>query len=319
MSNQPSQQGTSASRKFIPEVKSLEPRCLLSGTIPRSDVIVLRRNPSQAGGLAIQSGLAITDLKISPPSVPRTGGLAIQSGSVLSCFVGNPKGNTVHVTDITKGTVEMSWNFGQPQSFTGVATTVIHAERARTNQFTFNLTHGDTVTAVAAAAGSTFDQPVPSTASTAIELSPHGPADTVRAKAGHPLAHHHNEPGGLTIQTDKELTLAANGAQAAGCNGKHFVPFVNDGRAVQTGSELTVTVNRPTTNVVEITDKDKLGVLVEWNGGMVHSFTGVATIVVNTRNARKDQVTLEDPFTAMAALAGNLVSENNGSGKAQGA
>jgi hypothetical protein len=64
------------------------------------------------------------------------------------------------------------------------------------------------------------------------------------------------------------------------------------GLAVQTGSELTVTVNRPTTNVVEF-KVDKV-VEVEWNGGMIHSFTGVNTIVVNTRNARKDQVTLTD-------------------------
>jgi hypothetical protein len=289
MSDQPLRQDTAPSRTFIPEVKSLERRCLLSTTIPHSDVIVARSNPPHTGGIAIQRGQEITDMKIGLLHVPLTGGLAIQSGSILHCLVGQPKGNTVQVTaDVTKHFVEMSWNFGQPQTFPGVTTTIIQAQRARTNQFTFALTHGDTVTAVAEDAGTTFHQPSPSAVSTGIELSPHRPADAVSAAAaGHPLAHHHNDRRGLTIDTDSELTVT-------GPHRPEDAKVKVAGFAVQTGSELTVTVNRPTTNVVEITDKDKLGVLVEWNGGMVHSFTGVATIVVNTRNARKDQVTLND-------------------------
>ena len=58
---------------------------------------------------------------------------------------------------------------------------------------------------------------------------------------------------------------------------------------------LTVTVNRPSTNVVQITNQGGGAVQVEWNGGPVHPFQGVETIVVDTRNARKDQVTLTDP------------------------
>ena len=301
MSDQPSHQATGAWRKFIPEVKSLERRCLLSSTIPHAEVTVGHSNPPRTGVLAIRSGLEITDMKIGPLRAPRTGGIAIQNGSVLSCFVGQPKGNTVQVTDdLTKHFVEMSWNFGQPQAFPGVTTTIIQAQRARTNQFTFHLTNGgDTVTAAAAAAGITFQQPGPSAGSTGIELSPHRPADSGSAQAsGHPLAHFHNEQGGLTVETDSELTVAADGAQPDCCNGKHF--FANDGFAVQTGSELTVTVNRPTTNVVEIGSATqgagggKTKIQVDWNGGMIHSFTGVTTIVVNTRNARKDQVTLTD-------------------------
>jgi hypothetical protein len=294
MSDQPSHQGTGASRKFIPEVKSLERRCLLSTTIPHSDVTVGHSHPPHTGGIALRSGLAITDMKIGPPRAPLTGGIAIQSGSVLNCLVGQPKGNTVQVTDdVTKHFVEMSWNFGQPQTFTGVTTTIIQAQRARTDQFTFNLTHGDTVTAVAAAAATTFQQPGPSTGSTGIELSPHRVADSVSAQAaGHPLAHRHNEQGGLTVETDSGLTVAAHGAKAVT---EAKVKIEHGGFAVQTGSELTVTVNRPTTNVVAIDySKQDAGVQVEWNGGLVHTFTGVATIVVNTRNARKDQVTLTD-------------------------
>ena len=65
MSDQPSHQGTGPSRKFVPEVKSLESRCLLSTTIPQSDVIVWHPNPPRRDGLAIQSGLKITDMKIN--------------------------------------------------------------------------------------------------------------------------------------------------------------------------------------------------------------------------------------------------------------
>jgi hypothetical protein len=292
MSDQPSHQGTGRSRKFIPDVNSLESRCLLSTTIPQSDVIVGHPHLPRTGGLALPTGLAITDMKIGPPRAPRTGGLAIQSGAVLNCVVGQPKGNMVEVIDKGQGTVEMSWNFGQPKTFTGVTTTIIQAQRARTNQFTFNLTQGDTVTAAAVAAGTTFHQPGPSAGSTGIELNPHRPADPVSAKrAGHPLTHLHNEPDGLTVATDEELAVVADGAQPDCCNGKHF--FANDGFAVQTGSELTVTVNRPNTNVVQLNNGGG-AVQAEWNGGPVHSFSGVETIIVDTRNARKDQVTLDD-------------------------
>lgn len=66
------------------------------------------------------------------------------------------------------------------------------------------------------------------------------------------------------------------------------------GTAVQSGSVLTVMVNRPKSNVVQITNAGAGNVQVEWNGGMSHSFTGVATIVVDTKNAKKDAVTLTD-------------------------
>jgi hypothetical protein len=284
MSDQPSHQGIGPSRKFIPEVKSLESRCLLTTTIPHSDAIVWFPNP------------------------PLRGGLAFQRGSVLNCVAGQPGGNTVHVDffDMKIGPlnaahvdlccngkhfdVEMSWNFGRPHVFTGVTTTIIQAERARTNQFTFQLPPGDTVTAVAAAAGSAFQQPGPSTESTGIELSPHRPADSLNAKpAGLSLAQLHHEHRGLTVETDPELTVGAN-VKAVNLAKVEFKQ--DDGFAVQTGSELTVTVFRHTTNIVDFKVDKVVG--VEWNGGKVHSFTGVATIVVNTRNATKDQVTLTD-------------------------
>jgi hypothetical protein len=170
----------------------------------------------------------------------------------------------VQVTDDGTGRVVMSWNFGHPQLFTAVTTTVIQAERARTDQFTFQLGNGnDTFTAKAEAARSVFQQPGPSTGSTGIDLDSHGPADSM---AAHAHAH---------------LTDLAHPARTRGY-------------AVQSGTLLTVTVNQPGTNVVQVTNEGGGNVQVEWNGGMAHAFTGVETIMVDTHNARKDQVTLTD-------------------------
>jgi hypothetical protein len=66
------------------------------------------------------------------------------------------------------------------------------------------------------------------------------------------------------------------------------------GTAVQTGSVLTVTVSRPTTNTVELSNEGVRAVAVEWNGRPAHSFTGVETIVVDTHNARKNLIALDD-------------------------
>jgi hypothetical protein len=66
------------------------------------------------------------------------------------------------------------------------------------------------------------------------------------------------------------------------------------GSAVQSGSVLTVTVIKRTTNTVEISNSGGGAVAVEWNGGSAHSFTGIATIVVDTEHARKNLVALDD-------------------------
>jgi hypothetical protein len=66
------------------------------------------------------------------------------------------------------------------------------------------------------------------------------------------------------------------------------------GIAMQTGSVLTVFVDRPISNVVQITNAGGGNVQVEWNGVKSHSFAGVATIIVDTSNARKDDIILTD-------------------------
>ena len=129
MSDRPIDQDVGPSRDFVPEVNALEARNLPSAVIPRGDSIVWHPNP------------------------PRTGGIAVQSGSVLSCFVGQTRENVVQVTDDGKGDVAMSWNFGQPHSFHGVATSIIQAQRARTDQITFNL-NAPRTSPVAVAVGS---------------------------------------------------------------------------------------------------------------------------------------------------------------------
>jgi hypothetical protein len=206
------------SRKFAPGVNALENRTLLSSA---SHELPIRWDPN----------------------LPRTGGISVQSGTVVSIGVGQPQGNTVQINDNEAGDVQGEWNGGPVHSFTGVSSTVIQAERARSNQITFHLTG-------------------PRPSPTAVAVGSHLPADVASAReVGHPL---------------RKIARTS-------------------GTAVQSGSILTVTVNRPTTNVVQINNQGEGAVQVEWNGAAVHSFTEIETIVVDTQNARKDQVTLTDP------------------------
>ena len=66
------------------------------------------------------------------------------------------------------------------------------------------------------------------------------------------------------------------------------------GTAVQSGSLLTITVTAPRMNTVEISSSN-FGQVVqaEWNGGAVHNFSGVSTIIVDIRNGGKDLVGLD--------------------------
>ena len=224
MSDQPSLQGPGPSRKFLPEVKPLESRLLLS------------RQVSFPDGTSF----------IFPTftHLPRTGGVSEQSGTILGIGVGQRTTNTVQVTDDGQGGIQAEWNGGPVHSFTGIRSTVIQTERARSNQITFNLTS-------------------PRTGPTAVAVGLHVPTDAALPSEGaHPV--------------------------------KASQVRRTSGVAVQSGSVLTVTVNKRTTNTVEISNSGGGAVAVEWNGGAVHSFAGIATIVVDTQNARKDLVALDD-------------------------
>jgi hypothetical protein len=66
------------------------------------------------------------------------------------------------------------------------------------------------------------------------------------------------------------------------------------GTAVQSGSVLTITVTAPKLSTVEISSLNfGQAVQAEWNGGAVHDFSGVSTIIVDLKNGRKDLVGLD--------------------------
>jgi len=66
------------------------------------------------------------------------------------------------------------------------------------------------------------------------------------------------------------------------------------GTAVQSGSLLHITVDAPKMNTVELSSLN-FGQVVqaEWNGGSVHDFTGVSTIIVVTTTGHKDLIALD--------------------------
>jgi len=226
MSDQPSLQGPGPSRKFLPEVKPLESRLLLSLQVSFPD--------------------GTSFIFPTFPRLPRTGGVSEQSGTVLGIGVGQRTTNTVHVTDDGQGGIQAEWNGGPVHSFTGITSSVIQTERSRSNQITFNLTSPRT---------SPADVAVGSQVATDAVL---------RSEGAHP-------------QKPRVLKVSRT-----------------SGAAVQSGSVLTVTVNKGTTNTVAISNSGGGAVAVEWNGGAVHSFAEIATIVVDTQNAAKDVVALHD-------------------------
>jgi len=66
-------------------------------------------------------------------------GDAVQSGPVFFVTVNNQATNTVQVSEGGAGTILVAWNGGPVHSFDGIATTVVHAEKARNDQITFSL------------------------------------------------------------------------------------------------------------------------------------------------------------------------------------
>lgn len=127
------------SREFVPAVKPLENRSLLSSTASAAVSPLFLRLP----------------LPFSPVfmHLPRTGGVSAQTGSQVAIGVGQPTTNTVQINDDGKGDVQAEWNGGPTHSFSGVASTIIQAERSRTNQISIVLT-GNRTSPTALAVGS---------------------------------------------------------------------------------------------------------------------------------------------------------------------
>ena len=74
---------------------------------------------------------------------------------------------------------------------------------------------------------------------------------------------------------------------------------------VQDGSVVSIGVGQPTTNAAHVTDDGAGNDTVEWNGGPVHSLTGVDSTLIETRRAKANQITinLTSPGTSPAAVA----------------
>jgi hypothetical protein len=225
MSDKTSRHDLAASRKFIPDVKPLESRLLLS----------------QFQRVRFPDGTSVAFPTFN--HLPRTGGVGVRTGTLVGIGVAQPTTNTVHVSDEGQEDFTGEWNGRPTRSFTGVTATVVQAESATNDRITFNL-KGPRISPAAAAGGSF----VPTDADPATE-------------AGH------------SLQLSRLRT---------------------SGFAVQTGSLLTATVDNPTLNTVEISNYGAGVVRVEWNGGHVHSFKGVETIVVDTHNARNDLVAIDN-------------------------
>jgi hypothetical protein len=227
MSEQRSYPSPAASRKFVPDVNSLEGRLLLSQQV------------TFPGGASF----------IFPTfqRLPRTGGALLQSGTALTVGVGQPTTNTAHVGFDGIGGATVEWNGRAPHSITGVRAVLVQAGRAASDQITVHLTSATPFVAAANAPA----------------------AVTAASAASHPVH-----------------TLRLRGARTSGT-------------AVQSGSVLTVTVTSPKINNVDIntlpaSSGSSPDVQVEWNGGSVHNFTGVDTIIVDIKNGRKDVVALDD-------------------------
>jgi hypothetical protein len=96
------------------------------------------------------------------------------------------------------------------------------------------------------------------------------------------------------------------------------------GGAVQTRSLLTVELGnklgQPGIESLKVVDDGKGDIQVSWNGGPVHSFTGISKIVVDSKHTKTEDVTLEltgpltVPLDVQLQLGGikNTVTENLG-------
>jgi hypothetical protein len=106
----------------------------------------------------------------------------------------------------------------------------------------------------------------------------------------------------VTFQLNTSPTLVVSSHEPTAAVGANAITrpvhdFVRrtSGTAVQSGTLLTITVTARKINTVEISSLN-FGTVVqaEWNGGTVHNFTGVNTIIVNTKNGARDLVGLDN-------------------------
>jgi hypothetical protein len=73
--------------------------------------------------------------------------------------------------------------------------------------------------------------------------------------------------------------------------------------AIQTGNLLGVTVNQPGTNTARMNYNGTGNVQVKWNGGHLHSFSGVNTVDIHAQGGRRNKLTFSLTGPAGPALA----------------
>jgi len=162
-------------RSFVPDMYLLEQRSLLSASTHAIGAPpFLKEEPPPPPPLP------------PPPPPPRQGGTFIQDGSVVGIAVGQPKGNTVQITDLGAGNYRAEWNSGPVHSFKGVRGIYVYTTRATNNQVAINLDE-------------------PSAASPEAKLGPDARTEAATATVGaHPLA---PVMGGTAVRNGTELTV----------------------------------------------------------------------------------------------------------------
>lgn len=114
-----------------------------------------------------------------------------------------------------------------------------------------------------------------------------------------PHGHPNNSVPRLEVLEDRCLPSGPGGG-----SGIPSGIFRTSGAAFQTGSLLTVVVlnkvGEPGTESATITDDGKGDIQVSWDGGAVHSFTGVKDVVLISQPTKTEQVSvnLTGPLTA---------------------
>jgi hypothetical protein len=97
----------------------------------------------------------------------------------------------------------------------------------------------------------------------------------------------------------------------------HQIPARTGGAAFQSGSLLTVDlrnkVGNPGHDTATIIDDGKGGIQVSWDGGPVHSFSGISQIVFNSAQTQTEQITFElaGPLAAPLDVQLNLNGKDN--------
>jgi hypothetical protein len=115
------------------------------------------------------------------------------------------------------------------------------------------------------------------------------------ARAGHDKI---NIQLGSMIDLASAVPSASTGRTRTDSVAIRAVKGRTSGTAIQTGSLLTIKVTSPKINTIALESwNNGLMVDAKWNGGGVHSFSGVETIVIDIKNSSRAFVGLDEVVT----------------------